>query len=47
MLTGDPGPFGDADALMLEAFRALIPPERLALWDYAARNRRLLIYTES
>ncbi|MFH5924563.1 phage terminase large subunit family protein [Roseomonas xinghualingensis] len=41
MLTGDPGPFGDADALMLEAFRALIPPERLALWDYAARNRRL------
>lgn len=41
MLRNDRGPFADADALVLEAFQALIPPERLALWDYAARNRRL------
>jgi phage terminase large subunit GpA-like protein len=41
MLMNDPGPFADADALVLEAFQALIPPERLALWDYAARNRYL------
>lgn len=41
MLTSDPGPFADADALVLDAFSALIPPERLALSDYAARNRLL------
>ncbi|WP_424138175.1 terminase gpA endonuclease subunit [Roseomonas chloroacetimidivorans] len=37
----DPGPFADADALVLDAFQALIPPERLALSEYAARNRYL------
>jgi phage terminase large subunit GpA-like protein len=41
MLTNDPGPFADADALVLDAFSALIPPERLALSQYAARNRLL------
>lgn len=41
MLNEDPGPFADADALVLSAFDALIPLERPVLSEYAARNRRL------
>jgi phage terminase large subunit GpA-like protein len=41
MLTEDPGPFADADDLVLEVFGDLITPERLTLTEYAGRHRRL------